>query len=1078
MNLPCALSSEHRNSARRSGSTIRRDAASPTHSTFSHRASSSSEDGQTKIKVCIRVRPPESGKGDNSSVTCSAQDTLVLTHECPSTSGGERSMEAKFDHVLPCDASQALVYDVLGRRFVEGMMDGFNGCALAYGQTGSGKSHTVFGGLNDERGLLPRIAEDLFEQLKANRSDYLVKVSYLEIYNEKVRDLLNPSSSNGAPASLEIRRHPKVGVFVEGLTQNVAEAVEDVNRLLEYGHKIRVVGTTNMNAVSSRSHAVVTLHVEQTMVDGAKGYKRSRRAELHAVDLAGCERTEMSGSDARQKESKQINKSLLALSLTISRLADQERSGSFGDAAGAVGHVPYRNSKLTYLLSNALMGNCRTVLLACISPNSKSYAMTESTIRFASSAKKVRTQPTKNEEADGNLVSSLRAEIEVLRQQLSEIGADQKRDVIERMATAQLLHSQFSSTKEELQAQSVAFATRRQQILDNLGLSNGRLASAVARGETVSVRNDADPYLVNVCDDPLLSGCLMYALPRGRVVRMGSSATCAIRIDGLGIQPETCSIVCHDGSCVEISVRPDSFACSGGSSSSSNPSHRSSSLTKWRARAGRRGSLFKNGITQVLVNNKMVEGVRRLRNKDRLRVGRAHVFQLFVPQERKAPADVRMTRLVDEIALESYGGQLLAKEYAGHLKDRIGGERAVTVFTALQEVKLIVDEANDLTEELRGGEEHELVFKAHVLTDVTSVDHDPEIMVALHLEERPDEIGDDGTYVFQSGSFGGKSVLAAVWSVQQFQQRLEVMRDLYHEVGSRDDPWGLPGDLDPWQDRGVIPCVGADRWQDRFIPCSEAKEPKAQHNEVQAGESALARLSVVEAEQQRMHSELVAQLMAIGMELEQTRAEREALLGRVPNLEQELHQAHARIAATDATCQQLEANIKHIRTRSIDITERRPYGSEAAMESSATQIFFCTQERSATRQRVFHDGLSSTLSALPPVAPKTSRLSVRTSPSCPGHEFGKCVGWQTAREYPVTLREVPSAALSRGQLIETCSDAAGARIEGIASCPGVRVLSPAPTWRVTTVARAVPMPMPEVAVSPRMIASPTYGSQR
>jgi len=832
------------------------------------------------------------------------RDTVVLHVPVSSESErGERAdriLEAKFDHVLDCDSTQSSVYEQLGRRVVDGILDGFNGCVIAYGQTGSGKSHSVFGGEHEDRGLLPRIAEGLFQELQASECEHIVKVSYIEIYNEKVRDLLNPAATSGSGGmSLEIRRHPKVGVFVTGLTQNVAEGVEDVMRLLEFGHKIRVVGATNMNAVSSRSHAVVTLHVEQTVTD-SRGVTRLRRAQLHAVDLAGSERMENSAiGEVRRKESNQINKSLLALSCTIAKLAEQERSGTNGD------HVPYRNSKLTYLLSNALMGNCRTVLLACISPLSKSLCMSESTVRFASSAKKVRTLPMKNEEVDGNLVSSLRAEIDHLRHQLSEIGAEQKREaVIERMATAQLLHSQFSSTREELQAQSLVCASRRQQVLDNLGLSNGRLASAVA-SEAVLLRGDADPYLVNICDDPLLSGCLMYALPRGKVVSMGSSATCTIRIDGLGIQPETCSVVCHDGFTVELIVRCDITKSSGRRSSGSSGSG-SSLLTKWRARAGRRGSVFKNSVTQVLVNNAIVERVSKLQNKDRLRIGRSHLFQLFIPQDQSAPQDTRMTRLVDEISLESYGGQLLAKEYAAHLKERIGGERAIAVFTILQEIKPLVDEANDLTDELRGGEEHELVFKAHVLTDVTSVDKDPEIMLALHSIERPDEIAEDGTCLFQldnpEGAVShGTDSLAAVWSVQQFRERLDVLREVYQEVKERDEPWGHPGDLDPWQDRASI---------HRVQSADTVRAPDV--TDETDGKSALAtQLSAVEAEQQRMHCELVQQLNAIGAELQQTRAEREALMDHIPNLEMELGQAHARIAATDTTCQKLQATRKN-----------------------------------------------------------------------------------------------------------------------------------------------------------------------
>jgi len=555
-------------------------------------------------------------------------------------------------------------------------------------------------------------------------------------------------------------------------------------------------------------------------------------------------------------------------------------------------HIPYRNSKLTYMLSNALMGNCRTVLLACVSPSVEFLHMTESTLRFALSAKKIQTQPVKNEEVHGNLMASLRAEIEMLRQQLSDIGAEQKGDVIERMATAQLLHSQFSSTKEELQAQAAASADQRQQVLLNLGLNSSRLTTAVALGEPVSVREDADPYLVNICDDPLLSGCLVYTIPRGKVIRMGSSPSCAIFIDGLGIQPETCSLVCNDGLIVEITVAEQDNKCTEASSVivcdrlSGERRRSSASLTKCGARQGRRGSLFKNGVAQVFVENELVFGTRKARNKDKIRIGRAHVFQLFVPQDRQEPQDARITKLVDDLVGECNGGHMLAKEYAVHLKERIGSERAFSVFSALQEIQPLVDEANEITDELRGGEEHEFVFKAHVLTDVTSVGRDPEIMVALHTTERPDEIDKHGIFVYRSGTSHGACSLTAVWSKSLFLSRLDAMREVYHDVCHREDPWGQAGDLDPWCKFGSgIPYIGGGEGH-RPIACSgeDGVEPETEptdgdsQNEFNISEQ----LSALEAEQQRMHSELVGQLIALGSELEETRAE---LLERIPGFD-------------------------------------------------------------------------------------------------------------------------------------------------------------------------------------------------
>jgi len=183
-----------------------------------------------------------------------------------------------------------------------------------------------------------------------------------------VRDMLRPTTEPQVP--LEIRQHPRVGVFVEGQSQNVVTNPQEVARLIDFGNKIRVVGRTNMNMTSSRSHAVVTWQVEQRLLPPGTTRAVRRRATLHAVDLAGSERmSDAGGNESRQKESSQINRSLTYLSLMISRLASQ--------ATGtATLHVPYRNSKLTFLLSDSLMGNCRTAMVACVSPASQHAAMT------------------------------------------------------------------------------------------------------------------------------------------------------------------------------------------------------------------------------------------------------------------------------------------------------------------------------------------------------------------------------------------------------------------------------------------------------------------------------------------------------------------------------------------------------------------------------------------------------------------------------------------------------------------------------------------------------------------------------
>jgi hypothetical protein len=336
-------------------------------------------------------------------------------------------------------------------------------------------------------------------------------------------------------------------------------------------------------------------------------------------------------------------------------------------------------------------------------------------------------------------------------------------------------------------------------------------------------------------------------------------------------------------------------------------------------------------VAQVFVENELVVGTRKVRNKDKLRIGRAHVFQLFVPQDRQEPQDARITKLVDDLALDSNGGHMLAKEYAAHLKERIGSERAFSVFSALQEIQPLVDEANDITDELRGGEEHEFVFKAHVLTDVTSVGRDPEIMVALHTTERPDEIDNEGTYVYRSGQSKGASSLTAVWSKSLFLTRLDAMREVYHDVCHRNDPWGQAGDLDPWCKFGNgIPHIGGEEGCDRPIAIGSASEidgvePETEpiDGDSQNGCSISDQLSALEAEQQRMHSELVGQLIALGSELEETRAE---LLERIPALDK---RSRARMTSVDKYPSWKSGSLQPLRELGSDSSTCSPRTSDS-----------------------------------------------------------------------------------------------------------------------------------------------------
>ncbi|CAE8609605.1 unnamed protein product [Polarella glacialis] len=749
------------------------------------------------VSVCVRVRPMssmESAEGQSKVVHVELDKPGGLSLTSPQKR--HRRVEPfLFDTVLPDSAGQSDVYRMLGEPVVMGVADGYHGCIFAYGQTGSGKSHTMFGGPDEARGLIPRIAEGLFQELGSKvAGQNIVKVSYLELYNEQARDLLNPSVGEAANQALVVREHPQVGVFVEGLTRSAVSSAEDLLRLVDFGHKIRVVGCTNMNASSSRSHAVVTIHVEQVL-PSSSGQKVRRHAQLHAVDLAGSERMKNAGENAmRQAESKKINVSLLALGQIIQKLAS--RGAKRGSSAV---HIPYRDSKLTFLLSQSLMGNCRTAMLACVSPASGNQNLTDSTLRFAASVMKIHTRPVRNEEIQGDLVRTLHAQVEALRRQLEESAQshDSRRELEDQLQSEHWLQDQLSASWEEQQARSRADDTQRRKTLKSLGLAASWSGEAEANY----------PYVVNVCDDPLLSGRLTYKLTPGeKPLRVGSDPSCEVRVDGLGAEPELCTLQCRDSRTVEISV--SALLLSG---SPMSEDILGSTLGRRRPSL-RKGSLFGERAPMVTVNGLPLQGTKQLVHGDMIRAGRTKCFQVVIPEAAGHGKDDDASFLEECLAAEGAG--TFGKEFLAHLREHFGLERTKRVFRKLKDLRALVDEANDITDDLRGGESHELIFKEQVLMDASSKEEDPAIVVTLSRTERPDEVSQDGP-VF--GDERGRSELMAVWTFSHFRHRLEVMRDLYEEISARDVPWGQSGDLDPWQEEQTVPildigCEGNGTW--------------------------------------------------------------------------------------------------------------------------------------------------------------------------------------------------------------------------------------------------------------------------
>ncbi|KAH6892139.1 P-loop containing nucleoside triphosphate hydrolase protein [Thelonectria olida] len=325
-------------------------------------------------------------------------------------------------------AHQEDVYNALGEEFLDHNFEGYHTCIFAYGQTGSGKSYTMMG-TPEQRGLIPRTCEDLFERIEAAQNEdaniaYNVRVSYFEVYNEHVRDLLVPMVPNKPPNYLKIRESPTEGPYVKDLTEVPVRNYSEILRFMKLGDSSRTVASTKMNDTSSRSHAVFTIMLKQIHHDMETDETTERSSRIRLVDLAGSERaksTEATG--ARLREGSNINKSLTTLGRVIAALADSKphRGGKRKDV------VPYRDSILTWLLKDSLGGNSKTAMIACIAPSD--YDETLSTLRYADQAKRIRTRAVVNQdhmstaERDAQ-IAAMAEEIRVL--QLSVSNSQQR----------------------------------------------------------------------------------------------------------------------------------------------------------------------------------------------------------------------------------------------------------------------------------------------------------------------------------------------------------------------------------------------------------------------------------------------------------------------------------------------------------------------------------------------------------------------------------------------------------------------------------------------------------------------------
>lgn len=527
----------------------------------------------SSVKVAVRVRPfnnREITRECKCIIKMGGNTTTITNPKAePNTKDAQKSFNFDYsywshDESDPEFSSQLVVYKDIGEEMLQHSFDGYNVCIFAYGQTGAGKSYTMMGKQEEgQEGIIPQICKDLFDKIRNNSDSdvkYSVEVSYMEIYCERVRDLLNPKNKG----NLRVREHPLLGPYVEDLSKLAVTSYQDIHDLIDEGNKARTVAATNMNETSSRSHAVFTIFFTQQRLDETTQLCTEKVSKISLVDLAGSERADSTGAKGtRLKEGANINKSLTTLGKVISALA--EISASKSKKSKKADFIPYRDSVLTWLLRENLGGNSKTAMIAAISPADINYDETLSTLRYADRAKQIVCKAVVNEDANAKLIRELKEEIQKLRELLKAegievqegteenymVGRNNKEntertrttsttiaeEAVDQLQASEKLIAELNETWEEKLKRTEAIRLQREAVFAEMGVA------VKEDGITVGVFSPKrTPHLVNLNEDPFMSECLIYYIKDG-LTRIGSAEANIpqdVQLSGSHIKAEHC----------------------------------------------------------------------------------------------------------------------------------------------------------------------------------------------------------------------------------------------------------------------------------------------------------------------------------------------------------------------------------------------------------------------------------------------------------------------------------------------------------------------------------------------------------
>ncbi|KAM5327341.1 kinesin-like protein KIF1A isoform 9-T9 [Glossophaga mutica] len=594
------------------------------------------------VKVAVRVRPFNSREMSRDSkciIQMTGSTTTIVNPKQPKETPKSFSFDYSYwSHTSPEDAnyaSQKQVYRDIGEEMLQHAFEGYNVCIFAYGQTGAGKSYTMMGKQEkDQQGIIPQLCEDLFSRINDTTNDnmsYSVEVSYMEIYCERVRDLLNPKNKG----NLRVREHPLLGPYVEDLSKLAVTSYNDIQDLMDSGNKARTVAATNMNETSSRSHAVFNIIFTQKRHDAETDITTEKVSKISLVDLAGSERADSTGAKGtRLKEGANINKSLTTLGKVISALAEMDSGPNKNKKKKKTDFIPYRDSVLTWLLRENLGGNSRTAMVAALSPADINYDETLSTLRYADRAKQIRCNAVINEDPNNKLIRELKDEVTRLRDLLYAQGlgditdmtnalvgmspssslsalssraasvsslherllfAPGSEEAIERLKETEKIIAELNETWEEKLRRTEAIRMEREALLAEMGVAMRE------DGGTLGVFSPKKtPHLVNLNEDPLMSECLLYYIKDGltRVGREDGERRQDIVLSGHFIKEEHCVFRSDSrgGSEAVVTLEP----CEG---------------------------------ADTYVNGKKVTEPSILRSGNRIIMGKSHVFRFNHPEQ-------------------------------------------------------------------------------------------------------------------------------------------------------------------------------------------------------------------------------------------------------------------------------------------------------------------------------------------------------------------------------------------------------------------------------------------------------------